>query len=611
MKKIQSLKLSFVGKFLKNEITEDRTYFALTILTGFFAGVVTVSLEYLVHSITRLAGTDVAFTNSAFLYGGILIFISGWLTTRVFKTTAGSGVPNVKIALAVYHGKIPLKDTVGKFITTVLSLSSGISLGKEGPVVTISSGIGSFLGRFFHLSKKRVKALVAVGSAGGIAAAFNTPISAVVFTMEEVVGDLNAKALGSIIISSVVAAITGHVLMGDRVMFSQLYYELGDPKELFFYLVIGILAAVTGPLWMSTTLFLRKLCRQILKEHRLTLILLGFVFIGSLSLIHPGVLGSGHDFLERQLLSEILDWKILGLLFLLKFIGTSVCYASGPSGGLFMPTLLIGATLGSFVGTICQYFFPEIAGTSIGAYAIVGMGAYFATIIRAPFTSILIVFELTRDYNIILPVMIANITAYMISGKITEGSIYEQISEQDGVHLPTRDDDDILETFKVEDALVKDVETFSYDNTVKDAYLRLRETNISGFPVLRAGKLYGVVAKSDIMAEMARKNHKRKLSEVCERKIIKIYPDQSLMIAFHRLKRFQISRLPVVSRLDDKNLIGIITAQDIVKLFGHQLKAEKNSIQLDDLEYEKEILLETAHDELDAKHVREIDKFSI
>ncbi|MBT4792561.1 MAG: chloride channel protein [Halobacteriovoraceae bacterium] len=582
MKNIQKFKLSFVGKFLKTKLTEERTYFGLTLLTGVLAAVVTVSFEYLIHHITELIGTNIAFTKSSFFWGGTLIFISGFLTTRFFKSTAGSGVPNVKLALAVNHGKIPLKDTIAKYVTTVLSLSSGISLGKEGPVVTISSGIGSALGTFFHLSKKRVKALVAVGSAGGIAAAFNTPISAVVFTMEEVVGDLNAKVLGPIIISSVAAAVTGQALMGDRVMFSQLFYKLNDTRELLVYLFIGIMAAVLGPLWMKTTLKLRIISRQVLKTHRLSLIMLAFFLVGGLSLIHPAVLGSGHGFLEKQLLSQILDWKVLGVLFVIKFLATSVCYSSGPSGGLFMPTLLVGATLGSLIGTIAHSLFPEIISTSIGAYALVGMGAYFATIIRAPFTSILIVFELTRDYNIILPVMIANVAAYMLSEKITNGSIYEQISEQDGIHLPTRDDDEVLEALHVEDAFVRDVFSFNHDNSVKDAYLKLRDSDLSGFPVLKFGKLFGVVAKSDIMTEMAKKNHTKKLSEICEKKIIKIYPDQSLLIAFHRLKRFQISRLPVVSRLDDTRLIGIITAQDIVKLFGHQLMVDKQKIQLEE-----------------------------
>ncbi|MFT6631225.1 MAG: CIC family chloride channel protein [Bacteriovoracaceae bacterium] len=587
---MKNIKFSLVGRFLKDDNTETRTYFALTIFTGILAGVITVIFEYLIHHISAYIGTNKSFTPEAFLWGGILIFISGYLTTRYFPSTAGSGVPGVKIALAVNHGRIPLKDTIAKFVTTVLSLSSGISLGKEGPVVAISSGLGSFLGQFFHLSKKRVKALVAVGSAGGIAAAFNTPISAVVFTMEEVVGDLNAKFLGSIIISAVAAAVTGQILLGERVMFAQLFYKTENSIELLFFLFIGITAAITGPLWMKVTLKLRKFSRKVLKGNRLSLIMVAFFVVGGLSLIHPAVLGSGHDYLEKTLLSQILDWRTLGLLFVIKFFATSLCYASGPSGGLFMPTLLVGGTLGSFIGAIVHSIFPEVASNSMGAYAIVGMGAYFVTVIRAPFTSILMVFELTRDYNIILPLMIANVAAYMLSEYLTDGSIYEQISEQDGIHLPTRDDEEVLESLTVEDALSTDVQSFNYERTVKDAYIKLKGSEISGFPILKAGKLYGIVAKSDIMAEMARKNHKTKLSEVCERKIIKIYPDQSLMVAFHRLNRFHISRIPVVSRLDDKKMIGIITAQDIVKHFGHQLQVEKNKMSLDDEEYEKEIM---------------------
>ena len=581
---------SILELFFKTKISEEKAYFALTVITGILAGVITVSFEYLIHIITSAIGTDVAFTKSTFLWGGILIFISGWLSTRYFPSTAGSGVPGVKLALATNQGRISLKDTVAKYVTTVLSLSSGISLGKEGPLVAVCSGVGSFFGQFFHLSKTRVKALVAVGSAGGIAAAFNAPISAVLFTMEEVVGDLNTRFLGSIIISSVAAAMTGQMLMGERAMFSQLYYKLNDPRELFLYLLIGVFAALAGPLWMKTTLVLRKCSQQFLKQHRLSLIMLAFFTLGMLSLIHPAVLGSGHSYLEKTLLSQILDWKVLGLLFVLKFLATSFCYASGTSGGLFMPTLLVGATMGSFIGSVSVLLFPDVVSSSIGAYALVGMGAYFVTVIKAPFTSIIIVFELTRNYNIILPLMIANIAAYMLSDKVSKDSIYEQISEQDGVHLPTREDEDVLGSLSVEDALVSDVQTFKSCDTVKDAYLRLRNSDISGFPVLENGELYGIVAKSDIMTQMIKKKHAIKLGEVCEKKIIKIYPDQSLMVAFHLLKRFHISRLPVVSRLNDKKLIGIITPEDIVKTFGHSLQVVKNSMGLEDKEYEKQII---------------------
>ncbi len=588
MNKLRSSLLSL----LHREKGEESTFLFLTILTGILAGLVTVSLDFLIHNIIDFVGTNKPFDLKAFILGGLLIGISGWISTRLYKSTSGSGIPGIKIHLVVHHGRISFRETIAKFVTTVLSLSSGISLGKEGPVVTICSGIGSKVGQYFHLSKKRMKALVAVGSASGIAGAFNTPISAVVFTLEEVVGDLNTKYLSSIIIGSVVAAVTGHVLLGERSIFTQVHYRLNNPSELIFYLIIGVVAAVMGPVWMKTTLQLRKLSVKVFKNHKLTLILVAFLIIGGLSHIQPRILGGGHMALEEALTSSMLNWKVIGVLFLLKFIATSISYSSGASGGLFMPTLLVGAALGSFIGALSYSLFPDLANSNIGAYALVGMGAYFVTVIRAPMTSILMVFELTRDYNIILPLMIANITAYLLSSKLSNLSIYEHISEQDGIHLPTREDEEILESVTVEDAYIKDVITFNHSDTIKDAYRILKTTNVSGFPIIKGNQLYGVIAKSDIMAHMIKKNHNLKLADVCEKKIIKVYPDQSLMVAFHRLKRFQISRLPVVSRLNDKQLIGIITAQEIVKHFGHRLQEEKNKISLEDKEYEASILSE-------------------
>lgn len=583
MKALQKLKFSLISKLLKNEVTEERTYFALTLITGVIAALVAVGLHHSVIIIRKVLKTGDTFTVESFIWGGAAVFISGWLTTRKFPWTSGSGIPGVRIALAVFHGKIKIADTIAKFVTSALTLGAGVSLGAEGPTVTIASGLGSYLGTFFNLSKKRIKALVAVGSAGGIAAAFNTPISAVVFTLEEIVGDLNAKVLGAIVISSVVASITGQVLTGNHAYFSELHYRLNDTRELIFYLVIGLTASVLGPLWMNSVLKLRKFNRTVMRGHRLTFIMIAFCTVGLLSQIHPGVIGSGHGTLEGTLLSLILDPKVLITLFLLKFISTSICYSSGMSGGLFMPTLLMGATMGSFIGAIASNFFPEIT-SNTGAYALVGMGAFFVTVIRAPFTSILMVFELTRDYNIILPLMIANIVAYTISAKFGKESIYERISEQDGIHLPTREDNEILETLTVEGAMKTDIVTFNAHLTIKDAFRALEDDGISGYPILRNGRIIGMVSRAEIKANYAKKNHDTHVEHICEKKVIKIYPDHSLLVAFHRLKRFQISRLPVVSRLDDKKVIGIITAQDIVKSFGYEIHdgiegIEDNSLQ--------------------------------
>lgn len=605
MKLTQKLKLSIVGKFIKNEITEERTYFALTLLTGIIAAFVAVGLHHSVDFVQNLLKTNHTFTWESFLYGGIAIFISGWLTTRKFPSTMGSGVPSVRIALAVFHGKIKSSDTIAKFFTTVLSLGAGVSLGREGPTVTIASGFGSYLGSFFHLSKKRVKALVAVGSAGGIAAAFNTPISAVVFTLEEVVGDLNAKVLGSIVISSVVASITAQMLTGNSTMFTQLHYKLNHPTELVFYLLIGLIASGLGPLWMNTVLKLRKFNRTTMRNHRLTFIMIAFCTVGLLSFIHPGVIGSGTGTIENTLLSLILDPKIILTLFILKFIATSICYSSGMSGGLFMPTLLMGATMGSFIGAVASQYFPEIT-TNTGAYALVGMGAFFASVIRAPFTSILMVFELTRDYNIILPLMIANVISYTLSSRFGKESIYERISDQDGIHLPTREDNEVLESLTVEDAMADDIMSLNGHLNIKEAYERIKETDISGFPVIVRGKLIGMVSRSNIHLELAKKNFDKKIEFISEKKVIKIYPDQSLLVAFHRLKRFSISRIPVVSRLDDKNVIGILTAQDIVKKFGYEIREKR--VENPDFDFAEEDHVEVTEIKLTSEEISDSEK---
>ncbi len=567
------LKPSLFKAVFKNQVTEERTYFILTILTGVIAGVVAVALNKSVHVLTDFFNSDQPFTLRTTLLAGTAIFISGWLTTRKFPSTAGSGIPGVRVALAVYHGKISIGSTIAKFFTTILSLSSGFSLGREGPTVAIASGFGSALGSYFHLSKNKVKALVAVGASGGIAAAFNTPISAVVFTLEEIIGDLNAKMLGSIIISSVVASVTAILLTGDTHPFVELNYKLNSVSELIFYLFIGISAALVGPLWVKSVLAVRKYNLRLLFGHKLTNIMLTFLIIAVISHLNPKVLGSGHHTIREALLSLILDWRVLLGIFSLKFIATALSYGSNVSGGLFMPTLLMGATLGSLVGALGENLFPELV-TNSGAFAIVGMGAYFAAVIRAPMTSVLIVFELTRDYNIILPLMIANGTAYLISLHIQKGSVYEMISEQDGIHLPSHEDNEVLETLHIEDAMITDVYTLEASLTIQKASELIEDKKYSGFPVVKKGELVGMVSSNDILACVTKGDLDREIFVISERKVITVYPDQSLLVAFHKLRRFHVSRLPVVSRVNRRKVLGIITAENIASKFGYHVTHE-------------------------------------
>ena len=453
MKAREFWKLHILGPFLKDDSAKENTYLALTILTGFCAALVAVFIKYATHTLTHFFGTDHSFSAKSLIWGGAAIFISGFLTTRFFKSTAGSGIPNTRVALAVFNGKIPFKDTVAKLICSILSLSTGFSVGREGPTVAIASGIGSAFGEFFHLSKKKVKNLVAMGAAGGLAAAFNTPIAAVTFTLEEIIGDLNAKILGSIIVSSVVASITALLLQGDQPTFAELHYRLNDVRELFVYLVVGLSAGLVGPLWVRSVIKMREINQKIFKGHKLTIIIVTFLLIALVSLYNTDVLGSGHETIEKTLHSYFTDWKFLLTLLALKFFLTTLCYSSGVSGGLFMPTLMTGALLGGFIGAVFQQLFPELI-LSVGSYALVGMGAYFAAVIRTPITSIIMVFEMTRDYKIMLPLMIANVMAFAIAKRLHKGSVYESISKQDGIYLPSHEDQEVMDTLLIEDAMV-------------------------------------------------------------------------------------------------------------------------------------------------------------
>lgn len=567
--------IELLRKLHKVNIDPDTLFFALTLLVGVGSAAVAIFIFEAIEHLSELFKTHERPTTLSLVFGSLFILCSGYITTRLSPDSAGSGIPQTKIALVAHHGTIKFRDWFLKLIASILALSSGVTLGREGPTVAVTSGLGSSIGRLFGLNKTSVKSLVAVGSAGGIAAAFNTPIAAVTFTLEEIVGNLNAKALGPIVISSVAAAVTAKVFYGGETMFSGIKYIFEDPSELIFYLALGLLAGGLGPVWVKTILFLRDRSIKFFKGHKLSIIMCTFFLIYLSAYFFPHTLGSGHHLIHDALLSKFQDWEFIVKLFLVKFLFTSLCYSAGISGGLFMPTLFLGAMIGTLTGLAAQEIYP--LANPAGAFALVGMGAFFAAVIRAPFTSILIIFELTQDYKIILPLMIANITAFMFSKRLMSGSVYEQISEQDGIHLPTKDDFDTLEKLTVEEAMVTDVKTLHANLTVKEAMNLVNHSEISGYPVLGEGKLVGVISTNQIGKACAEYKGQCLISDVCTKNLIVIYPDQSLMVAFHLLNRHKISRLMVTSRLNDQTLLGIITAEDIVNRFGFHIQEESKA----------------------------------
>lgn len=573
MKKLDHLKIRLLRKLSEINFDTERMYLTLTLVAGLGAGLLAVLMRTSISFLSHSLGTHEQFTLTTLFAGLFLIAVSGYLTTRFFPSTSGSGVPFVKVAITVYNGNIRLFQWFFKMITSIFSLSSGIALGMEGPTVMVSSGFASSLGQMFNLSKRRVKALCAVGSAGGIAAAFNTPIAAVVFTLEEIVGDMNARMLGAIVISSVIASVTAAMLLGNNAIFPYTSYTYQSPIELLVYFSLGIFAAFLGPLFVKGMLKLRGFYKSRYKGNVLVSSMLAITIMALLSQITPHVLGSGHHTISLLLDGDLSSaWNISGL-FLLKFVAIIICFSSGISGGLFMPTLCLGALSGALMEQLWSPVLPQSL-DNISAFVLVGMGAFFAAVIRAPFTSILMIFEMTENHEIILPLMIANITAYTIANKLQDGSVYENLSEQEGVHLPSKDDHEVLKTLLVEDAMTRDVVILSANQTIGDAYKMSLKTGFAGFPIEKDEKIYGMISIEDVNTYKAQNKKEAFLRDLCTTQVISVYPDQSLLLAFHLLKKYHISRLPVVSRLND-SIVGILTAEDIVSHFGFHIQEEQ------------------------------------
>lgn len=579
MKLFSKIQIKLQRRVHKINIDQETLFFALTLVVGVGSAVLASFIIEAIEWLTALGKTLEPPTVNSTLTGLSFIIVSGYITTKLSPESSGSGIPQTKIAIVANHGSIKMKDWGLKLIASILSLSSGVTLGREGPTVAVTSGFGSTIGRLFSLNKQRVKSLVAVGSAGGLAAAFNTPIAAVTFTLEEVVGNLNAKALGPIMISSVAAAVTAKFLYGGDTVFSGIKFVFQDPHELWFYLITGLIAGCIGPLWVKLILYMRSKSKSVFKSQKLALIICAFLVVYACAYVFPEILGSGHHLIHEALLSKLNDWEFIAKLFVAKLFLISLCFSAGISGGLFMPTLFLGAMIGTTVGFLALAVYPMA--NPAGAFALVGMGAFFAAVIRAPFTSILIIFEMTQDYKVILPLMIANITAFMLSRRLMAGSVYEQISEQDGIHLPDKEDYETLEKLTVEEAMVKDVKTLAADQTVSEALKMVNHSEISGYPIMNGAKLVGVISTNEIGQAYAQYKGQCLMSEICSKNIIYIHPDQSLMMAFHLLNTHKVSRLIVTSRINDRKLLGILTAEDIVNRFGFHIQEESKSDVID------------------------------
>lgn len=491
----------------------------------------------------------------------------------------GHGVPEVMQALIVRGGRIRARVAAAKIVASALCIGTGGSAGREGPIVQVGSALGSSLGQILRLSDDRIRNLVGCGAAAGIAATFNAPIAGVIFAIEVLMCNLRVNSFGNVVIAAVSSSIVSRFFLGTQPAFGVPIHSLVSPVSLLFYLLLGLLSALIG------IMFIRMLNRaeiifdnwdfpQLFKP-AVGSVLLGisgmlFMYLpGMTGILMPYHYGSGFPVMEQALLEKIPFWILLLLVFL-KPLGTSFTLGSGNSGGVFAPSLFIGAMLGGCLGIGLEHYFPEVSG-SASAYALVGMAALFGATARAPLTAMLIVFEMSNDYLMILPLMVAGISATYIAQWLHPESIYTMKLSKRGIRFSEGRDMDIMQGVTVQEVMRTRLVTIHKDQPVNELMALFQETNLLGFPVVTDEKrLWGIITLQDVHRAQSEDNFNPRDMKVADLAIegpISVFPDEPIWVAIQKMSPRDLARLPVITRDGSMRLVGSISRSDILRAY--------------------------------------------
>jgi len=433
---------------------EERLFLLLSIFIGILSGLLVVSFRVAIEwlSILLLGVAPAPGQKRLFLIPAAVGLIVAVLTRYVFPGVRGSGVNQTKAALYIHNGYISVRTVVGKFLLSALAIGSGQSLGPEDPSLQIGAGVASLIGRRIGLSRARLRLLAPVGAAAGLAAAFNAPISAILFVIEEVIGKWTAGVLGSIVLAAVASVAVARWFWGAQPMFQIPSIALRDPRELLAYSVLGVIGGFAALLFAKSLEYLRPRLRAQPQWLQLLQPSIAGLLVGCIGYFGlPQVMGAGYGAIDQAMHAQF-ALKMLLLLAVFKIAATTVSFSSGTPGGMFAPTLFIGAMLGAAVGSFEKIFFPHLTG-SIGSYALVGMGVLFAAFLRVPLTSVFMVLEVSGNYSIIFPVILANTIAYLISRILQPVPVFELLTNQDGLYLPSLEEEREENELRLEDAL--------------------------------------------------------------------------------------------------------------------------------------------------------------
>jgi chloride channel protein, CIC family len=553
---------------MRSVFREERLFLVLSVFIGIFSGLAVVCFRFAIDWCRiYLLGSGATLSTARLLLApsltGLVIAV---LVIHVFPLARGSGVNQTKAALYIYNGYIPLRTAIGKFITAALAIGSGHSLGPEDPSLQIGASLASALGRRMRLSRDRMRLMAPVGAAAGLAAAFNAPISAVLFVIEEVIGRWTAGILGSVVLSAISSVVVMRWFLGSESLFRIPAVQLERPSELIAYAILGVVGGFASVAFSSGITTLRPRFKALPRWTQYFQPAIAGLLIGIIAVLGaPQVMGAGYEYIDEAMHGRF-TWQMLAVLAGLKIIATMLSFVSGTPGGMFAPTLFIGAMLGAAVGGAEHVFLPHLSG-SPGTYALVGMGVLFAGFLRAPMTSVFMVLEVSGNYSIIVPVIVANTFAYVISRALQPTAIFDVLTRQDGLDLPSMEEQREENILRVEDAMQPSTApVLDAEQPLEDVLRQIEESPSDIFLVRLQPSGWSHISKKKFGTKVGEGKGAVTLRSVLPmRQLPVLHPDHPLDMALRYANQWPL--VPVVSRADLRRLEGVISERDILNRY--------------------------------------------